>query len=115
MERMPLERLGKDYFGNLDQRLEHTADRFATRLAIAHLHMTSHNGAYRHAFDLPTMPWGRLVFAMQLVYVDGAFFIHIDDGDIAVGAKPDCAFLRVDLPNLSRIFASHFDILIERQ
>src|SRR5918994_3665689 len=52
---------------------------------------------------------------MQLVYVDGAFLIHIDDRDIAVGAKPDRTFLGIALPILGWIFASHFDILIERQ
>src|SRR5687768_645743 len=77
--------------------------------------MTSHYRAYRQPFDFPTMPRGRLVLAVQLIDVDGAFLIHIDDGDIAVRAKPDGALFWVDLPNPSRIFTGYLDILIQRQ
>src|SRR5581483_8946028 len=72
-------------------------------------------GQYRHAFDLPAVPRRGFVFAVQLVDVDRRFLVHIDDGDVAVGAETDRAFLRIDLPDFGGIFRSDFDVLIERQ
>ena len=52
---------------------------------------------------------------MELVNVNDRFFVPIDDGDVAVGAEADRAFLRIDLPNLRRILAGHFNVLVEGQ
>src|SRR5262245_7061409 len=40
--------------------------------------------------------------------------VHIDDGEIAVGAEPDRPFLRIHLPDLGDIFALYLDVVIER-
>src|SRR6185436_5570966 len=85
----------------LDQRPEHAPDRFTTRFAVAHLHMTSHNCAYGHTFDFPTMPRRGLVLAVQFIDVDCPFLVHIDNSNIAVRAEPNGALFWIDLPKLS--------------
>jgi len=61
------------------------------------------------------MPRRRFVLAVQLVDVDGAFFVHIDDRDVAIGAQADRAFLRIDLPNFGRVLRRDFDVLVQRE
>src|SRR4030095_12875196 len=103
---------GRPYL--LYQRFECFADRLATGLAVSHLDVAAYDGQYRRAFDFPPMPWRRFVLAVEFVDVDRAFLVHIDNRDVAVGAEADGAFLRVNLPNLSRILGGAFDILVER-
>src|SRR5258706_1961145 len=98
-----------------DDRLERFADRFAAGFTIAHLHVSANHREHRHAFDFPAMPWRRFVLAVQLVDVDGAFLVHVNDGDVTVGAEPDRAFLRIDLPHFGGILGSNLDVLIQSQ
>ena len=77
--------------------------------------MAAHDGVNRHPFDLPTVPRGRFVLAMKFVDVDGTFFVHIDDRDVAVGSEADRALLRINLPHLRRIFTGDLDVLIQCQ
>src|SRR5262249_45112312 len=97
----------------VDSRHLHLADNPANRLAVLHLHVAPHDCVNGHAFDLPAAPWRRMVLAVEFVRVDGPFLVHIDDGEIAVGAEPDCSFLRIHLPDLGDIFALHLDVVIE--
>src|SRR5262249_26046759 len=99
---------------SVDDRRLHLADHLPDRLAILHLHVASHDRVNRHAFDLPAAPWRRMVLAVQFFRVDCRFLVHIDDGEIAVGAEPDRAFLRIHLPDLGDVFALHLDVVIER-
>src|SRR4030095_5096032 len=94
---------------------QHATDGSAARLAFPHLDMAAHDGVNRHTFDLPTVPWGRLVLAMHFVDVDGAFLVHIDNRDIAVGSETDRALLWIDLPHPRRILAGNLDVLIHCQ
>src|SRR5262249_60266991 len=103
------------YRGQLvDERRLHLADNFSDRFAVLHLHVASHDGVNGHAFDLPATPWRRMVLAVEFFWVDGAFLIHIDDGEIAIGAEPDRPFLRIHLPDFGDIFALHLGVVIER-
>src|SRR5262249_25639427 len=103
------------YRGRLvDDRRLHLADHFSDRFAVLHLHVASHDGVNGHAFDLPATPWRRMVLAVEFFRLDGAFLVHIDDGEIAVGAEPDRPFLRIHLPDLGDIFALYLDVVIER-
>src|SRR5215467_9939111 len=77
--------------------------------------MATNDGGRGKPFYFPAVPRRRFVLAVELVHVDGAFLIHIDNGYVAVRAQTDGAFLRIDLPNFCRVFAGDFDVLVQRK
>src|SRR3989475_6461619 len=89
------------------------ADRFANRLAFAHLHMAAHDRIDRHALNLPAVPRARLIFAVKVVDVDDSFFVQVDNRYVSVGTKPERSFFGIDLPDLCRILRGDLDIMVE--
>src|SRR4029077_15274667 len=85
-----------------DNRRLHATDRLADGLAVLHLHVAADDRIDRQPLDLPTAPWGRLVLCVQLVGVDRRFFVHVDDGDVAVRTEANCPLFRVHLPDPGR-------------
>src|SRR5215471_1630704 len=75
--------------------------------------MATNDGGHGKPFYFPAVPRRGFVLAVKLVHVDGAFLIYIDDGHVAVRAQANGAFLRIDLPNLRRVFAGDFDVLVQ--
>src|SRR5262245_50878023 len=75
------------------------------RLAVLHLHFAAHDGVDRQALDLPAAPRRRMILAVQLLRIHGRLLVHVDDGEIAVGAQSDRAFLRIHLPDLGDVLA----------
>ena len=56
-----------------------------------------------------------LFLLCNLVDVDDAFLVHIDDRDVAVGSQADRTLLRINLPDLGRVLTGDFDVLTEGQ
>src|SRR6266571_3734994 len=79
-------------------------DWLSNGLAISHLNVAADNRADRHAFHLPAVPWCGLVLAVQFIAVDHTLFVHVDDGNVAIGAEPNGSLLWIELPDLCRIF-----------
>src|SRR3954453_11738659 len=100
---------------SIDDRRLHATDRLAEGVAVLLLRVAADDRIDRQPLDLPTAPRGRLVLAVQLVGVDRRFFVHVDDGDVAVRTEANCPLLRVHLPDLRRVFAGHFHVVIEGQ
>src|SRR5262245_3272676 len=97
-----------------EDRSLHLADHPADRLAVLHLHVAAHDGVDRQAFDLPAAPRRRMILAVQLLRIDGRLLVHVDDGEIAIGAEPDRALLGIHLPDLGDVLALHLDVVVER-
>src|SRR6202048_3972675 len=91
----------------------YAADRLADGLAVAHLNVAANDGADRNSLHLPAVPWRGLVFAVQLGCIDGRFLVHVENGDVAVGAQATGALPGIDLPHPRRLLARHLDVLIE--
>src|SRR3989338_6839710 len=95
-------------------RAHQLADGLPDHFAVAHLHVAAHDRANRHAFHLPAVPRAGLVLAVELVDVDDALLVHVDDRNIPVGAQPDSPLLRIALPHLGGIFRGDFDVVVQR-
>src|SRR2546427_1173251 len=91
----------------------HAADGLADRFTITHLNVAANNRANRNPFYVPSVPGRGFVFAVQFVRVDCSFLFHVDDRNVAVGAETNGAFPRINLPDLGRVFASQFDVVIQ--
>src|SRR5262245_54887479 len=86
-------------FASVDDRGLHLAEHLADRFPVLHLHVAANDGVDRQALDLPAAPRRGVILAVQLSGIDRRFLVHVDDRQVAVGAEPDRALLRIHLPH----------------
>src|SRR5439155_21296696 len=90
----------------------HATDGLSDRLAIAHLNVAADNRADRHTLNLPAVPGCGIVLAVQFVAVDHTLFVHVDDGDVAIGSEPNGSLLWIELPDFCRVFTGEFNVVV---